>query len=139
MTKTNFNDVATFHALFDLPRPATPRLLDPATQLFRSDFMFEELGEFNNACRPALGREPDLAKAADALIDLVYVAMGTAVMMGLPWQALWDEVQRANLDKVRARADGSDSKRGSALDVVKPPGWVGPDIEGVLQRASAVR
>ena len=39
----------------------------------------------------------------DALIDLTYVAMGTAYMMGLPWQDLWDEVQRANMSKVRAK------------------------------------
>lgn len=135
----NFDDVAAFHVRFDLPRPMTPRLLDPATQLFRSDFMQEELNEFWIACNPSYNMKPDLAKAADALIDLVYVAMGTAVMMGLPWQELWNEVQRANMEKVRARADGADSKRGSALDVVKPPGWRPPDIEAVFRRHAGVR
>jgi predicted HAD superfamily Cof-like phosphohydrolase len=70
---------------------------------------------------------------ADALIDLVYVAMGTAHLLGLPWEALWNEVQIANMRKVRAAADASDSKRGSAFDVVKPPGWQPPNIKRILE------
>ena len=38
--------------------------------------------------------------------------------------------------KVRAQPDGSDSKRLSAYDVVKPKGWVGPQLEGVLKTLS---
>ena len=60
--------------------------------------------------------------------------MGTSVLMQLPWQSLWNEVQRANMTKVRAD-DESQSKRGSNLDVIKPAGWVGPDIKGVLANA----
>ena len=52
-------------------------------------------------------------------------------MMGLPWPQLWDEVQRANMAKERAKHAG-ESKRGSALDVVKPEGWVPPDVAGAL-------
>jgi hypothetical protein len=37
------------------------------------------------------------------------------------------------MKKVRAAKDGSDSVRGSAWDVVKPPGWTAPDIESVLR------
>jgi len=44
---------------------------------------------------------------------------------------LWNEVQRANMSKVRASSE-SQSKRGSSLDVIKPEGWRGPDIQGVL-------
>jgi hypothetical protein len=69
---------------------------------------------------------------ADALVDIVYVAMGTAYMMGLPWQQLWDEVQRSNMDKVRA-SDASQSKRKNSLDVVKPQGWVGPDLKSIIE------
>jgi predicted HAD superfamily Cof-like phosphohydrolase len=69
---------------------------------------------------------------ADALVDIVYVAMGTAYMMGLPWQQLWDEVQRSNMDKVRA-SDASQSKRKNSLDVVKPQGWVGPDLKRIIE------
>jgi len=54
--------------------------------------------------------------------------------MGLPWQVLWNEVQRANMTKQRASSDGSDSKRRTSLDVVKPPGWQPPDVAGILEK-----
>lgn len=129
---TNFDEVWFFHDKFDLPRPETPQLLDDDTFFYRDEFLREELNEFHEA-----HQHGDLAGAADALVDLVYVALGTAVMMGLPWAELWDEVQRANMAKVRAR-DVSESKRDSPLDVVKPEGWVPPDIKAVLRRAGVV-
>ena len=129
---SNFDDVGAFHQRFELPNSndgVEKRPLDFTTFDFRRRFMQEEVDEFVEAWE-----DGDEAGQADALIDLVYVAMGTAHLMGLPWQALWDEVQRANMTKQRASADGSDSKRGNALDVVKPPGWTPPDIEGILER-----
>lgn len=135
MIRSNFDDVGTFHARFGLPSAMVdgtgPREVWNDDQLieFRVKFMQEELDEFIE------GRdERDPAKMADALIDLVYVAMGTAHFMGIPWQELWDEVQRANITKVRAAKDGSDSLRGSGFDVVKPAGWRGPDIDGILKK-----
>ena len=50
--------------------------------------------------------------------------------MGLPWQALWDAVQYANIRKERVPDDGS----GHHFGVVKPPGWKPPNIKAVLDR-----
>ena len=129
---SNFDDVGAFHQKFGLPNSnegIERRPLDYETYEFRRDFLLEEVREFIEAFET-----DDQAGMADALIDLVYVAMGTAHLMGLPWQVLWNEVQRANMTKQRASEDGSDSKRGNSLDVVKPPGWTPPDIEGILER-----
>jgi hypothetical protein len=60
------------------------------------------------------------------------VVFGTAHLNGYPWQEGWDLVQQANITKERAAADGSNSKRGSSFDVVKPEGWTAPDINGLL-------
>lgn len=130
MSSKMVEDIAAFHRRFALPGPDAPALL-PNEELttFRVGFMKEELQEFEDA--HAAG---DLAEAADALIDLVYVAMGTAYMMGLPWDELWNDVQRANMTKVRALV-ASDSKRGTTYDVVKPPGWVPPQGAKILERA----
>lgn len=135
----NFADVGDFHEKFGLPRSDntiagnidddTPHELTAELYDFRNRFMQEELDEFREAWA-----DGDLAKQADALVDLVYVAMGTAHLMGLPWQALWDEVQRANMSKERAAADGSNSVRKSSFDVVKPAGWMPLDIEGILAK-----
>lgn len=129
---TNFSDVGKFHEKFGLDnttfRDVGPREWDSELMNFRADFLKEELDEFTDAAA-----DQDIAGVADALIDLVYVAMGTAHLLGLPWEALWTEVQRANMDKQRAAVDGSDSKRGSAFDVVKPEGWRSPDIAKILE------
>ena len=94
--RSNYEDVRKFHEKFKLANGTTPSLLPPDLERFRQDFLREELEEFEHACA-----KKDLALAADALVDLVYVALGTAALMGLPWQALWDEVHAANMRKER--------------------------------------
>lgn len=125
---SNFTDVQEFHEKFGLAdqRPLEPCFPDGELLEFRTKFMREELNEFVLACDAK-----DLAGAADALVDLVYVVMGTADLMGLPWEALWAEVQRANMTKQRALRK-EDSTRGSLHDVIKPPGWTKPRIEHIL-------
>jgi hypothetical protein len=68
-------------------------------------------------------------KAFDALLDLAYVVYGTALFMGVTpaqWHAGMHAVHTANMAKVRV-ASADNSKRGSTFDVVKPPGWQGPE------------
>lgn len=129
---TNFDDVGDFHKKFGLDNAthhgAFPREVPDDVIEFRRKFMQEELDEFIEGWE-----EGDHAKMADALVDLTYVAMGTAHLQGYPWEVLWSEVQRANLQKVRASgADDPRGKRGHVLDVVKPEGWQPPDIQGIL-------
>jgi predicted HAD superfamily Cof-like phosphohydrolase len=130
---SNFEDVGEFHRKFGLhrvvheggtmPQPITDDLIR-----FRTAFMLEEIEEFIEASQ----ENYDHAGMFDALLDLVYVAMGTAHLLGYPWETGWDEVQRANMTKQRAAEDGSDSKRKSQWDVIKPPGWKPPAIKEIL-------
>jgi predicted HAD superfamily Cof-like phosphohydrolase len=132
-TNNNFKDVVEFHEKFAVPTAARPSFLGAELQEFREKFLEEELEEFKHAC--ILGHMED---AADALVDLVYVALGTAHMMGLPWQTLWNEVQRANMSKERALS-AKQSTRGTAFDVVKPIGWTPPShTAALLQDAEVV-
>lgn len=93
---------------------------------FRVTFLVEELLEYCEAAR-----RYDLAGQLDALVDLIYVACGTAVFQGFPLNAAWERVHAANLRKVPALVR-SDSKRGSVYDVVKPDGWVAPDLRDLV-------
>jgi len=127
-----FQDVGLFHKKFDLPRlgDGPPDLLEDDVLTFRTKFMVEELQEFRDACEAK-----DLAGAADALVDLVYVALGTAQMMHVPFDECWAAVQKANMAKVRATsADDERSTRKHKFDVVKPDGWVAPDIMKVIRQ-----
>lgn len=147
MDDSNFDDVGRFHTKFNLPvSQGKPIEVPEELLLFRLKFMLEELLEFTEAVgyelywdevyghqfiqnEPAV--EVDHAKAFDALIDEVYVVLGTAHLFGYPWQEGWAEVQAANMAKARA-TDDSQSERGGSFDVIKPPGWVAPDIAGLL-------
>lgn len=127
-----FKDVGDFHRKFSLeahPTDHRPELLPPDVLKFRLEFMQEELDEFR-----ASHDQDDLAGCADALADLVYVALGTAHLMGIPFDDVWAEVQRANMTKVRATgADDPRTKRKHAMDVVKPAGFVPPDHRRALR------
>lgn len=69
----------------------------------------------------------DIVETADALADLCYVTIGTALAMGIDLPVVWDEVHRTNMAKF-----GPGSGRNGWGKIVKPPGWVPPDIVGIL-------
>jgi len=119
---SHYEDVKQFSLKFgmlvyDEPGHMSKRMADERIQ-----FMKEELQEFEDAVA-----SDDLALQADSLVDLVYVAIGTALALGLPWQELWDDVQRANMEKVRGT-----THRGNKVDVTKPEGWVPPKGNEIL-------
>jgi predicted HAD superfamily Cof-like phosphohydrolase len=157
---TDFSDVGDFHRKFGLPfveasssriTNAGPKEVPRDLALFRLVFMLEELGELLEAMgghfvdnNPHADDSPmsvgvwlpddfkiDHAKAFDALMDEAYVTYGFAHLLGYPWAAGWEAVQRANMAKERATKTTS-TERGGTWDVVKPEGWTPPDIEGVL-------
>jgi len=118
---TNFEDIHEFHERFKLHGPSHPTLLTDDLFQFRLKFVHEELMEFERA-----HSANNLAKAVDSLVDQVYVTMGTAYLMGVPWQLIWSIVHAANMRKIRAD-EANPSHRSPAFDVVKPDGWRGPD------------
>lgn len=135
-----FDDVGKFHEKFNLPvaDSATesahcrlPQLLSRKEFNFRTAFLFEEIRELIEGYG-----EQDLAKMADALVDIVYVALGTAHYAGVPFDELWKEVQRANMEK-RPWQEGDPVKprNTTGLEIVKPEGWISPDIRGILEKA----
>lgn len=151
MTKTPHELVAEFHQKFGLAYEQGPRHLERELAMFRIGFMLEEIAEYTRAAgfsamataleglisdfRKNEGmiawREPNfkhsLHDQLDALVDLSYVLHGTAYLQGFNIDGAFAKVHEANMKKVRAER-ASDSKRGSAYDVVKPEGWTPPDL-----------
>lgn len=113
-----FDDVGEFHEkVLNLEKPIQVGLISDEFIVERSKFLDEELEEFIKA-----GITGDMVGVADALADIVYVALGTAWQMGLPFQSIWDLVHSANMKKRRGI-----TKRGNINDAVKPENWVGPE------------
>src|SRR5210317_2146344 len=123
---TLLKDIDTFHKKYKFEKndkvgiPEDNELVN-----FRTSFLMEELAEYTQAIT-----KKDSAAALDALVDIVYIALGTAWLFNLPFEKAWKEVQRANMSKIRAKSKSK--KRGTAFDVIKPKNWKTPDIEQVI-------
>jgi len=122
------HDVADFHELILEDHAAhAPSLISMEYCVERARFLTEELDEFVVGAN-----EGSIVKVADALADIIYVALGTAYKMGLPFDEIWRAVQSANMQKKRGI-----TKRGNKVDAIKPEGWVGPEaaIARAIQRS----
>jgi predicted HAD superfamily Cof-like phosphohydrolase len=111
-------DVAEFHrVVVGIDDPTTPAIRRPE---LRAELIREEARETVDAIEAG-----DLVAVIDGLCDLLCVVYGAAAEFGVDLAPFWDEVHRTNMAKVGGplREDG---KR------LKPPGWVPPDIAGVL-------
>ncbi len=108
--------VMDFHACFGHPWRSTPGMLATDRVESRVAWMQEEIEEFREA--------NDVYEQADAMIDLVYFALGTLVEMGVRPGRIFDIVHDANMSKLwpdgkpRFAADGK---------VIKPATWLDPD------------
>ncbi len=91
-------------------------------RVLRAHLQVEELGEE----LLALANCDELA-VLDALADLAYVAVGTAVTFDLPLTEAFDEVHRSNMTKERQSGDEGDRFRN------KGPNWEAPDLGRVLK------
>lgn len=120
-------DIDNFHKKYGFEKnekidiPSNSELIN-----FRTAFLMEELAEYTNAIT-----KKDAAGALDALVDIVYIALGTAWLFNLPFEKAWNEVQKANMSKIRAK--DKTGKRGTKFDVVKPKDWKVPNIEKIIE------
>jgi len=107
--------VKQFHNKFGHPVSNVPAMLTQQQAENRYKWMLEEIDEFMEAT--------DVVEQADAMIDLIYFALGTLTMMGIKPEKPFAIVQQANMAKLwedgkpRYNSDGK---------VIKPAGWVDP-------------
>lgn len=127
--------VKEFHERFGHPVADRPCLIDSDRAKRRYAWMLEELNEF-------LESEGDIVEQADAMIDLIYFALGTLVEMGIKPDEPFAIVQGANMSKLwpdgkpHFRADGK---------TIKPSTWIDPHpvlarcIEKMLEDESCTK
>lgn len=124
---TLLKDIDQFHKKFKFEKNLKVGIPDDNELVnFRTSFLMEELAEYTQAIT-----KKDAAGALDALVDIVYIALGTAWLFNLPFEKAWNEVQKANMSKIRTKSKSK--KRGTSFDVVKPKGWTPPDIEQIIE------
>lgn len=127
---TNAEDVRAFREKIGLPISEKPKMFKDAEEAhFWLNFLREEIDELDKS----LWDEDKLSdhklnQTFDALLDLVYVAMGAALVLGLPWQEGWDRVHTANMLKEA----GTKLGRSGHPDAIKPKGWQSPDLSDLV-------
>ena len=88
-----FNKVKEFQVIANQPISEKPKMLDIERVNVRYRWMKEELDEFVAA--------KDLVEQTDAMIDLMYFALGTMVEMGVEPDSVFDIVHKANMSKLK--------------------------------------
>ncbi|MCZ9634697.1 nucleoside triphosphate pyrophosphohydrolase family protein [Rhodococcus sp. BH5] len=124
-----FDDVREFNEACGVPLRSTPGDI-PDDEL---DLALDLIGEEINELDDSISLDLPLSETADAIVDSIYVLIGLGLRMGIPLQAVWDEVQRSNMAKV---VDGVVVRDPESNKVLKPAGWRAPDVAGVLKAAS---
>lgn len=107
--------VRDFQEKFGHPYKSTPCLLEKDRVEKRYDWMLEEINEFKEA--------KDIYEQADAMIDLMYFALGTLVEMGIKPQKIFEIVHDANMAKLWEDGKHHEDENGKTI---KPPNWEDP-------------
>jgi phosphoribosyl-ATP pyrophosphohydrolase len=105
--------------------PATPQPLTDQQAQRAVDAFAEESKELLEAT--AAG---DVLEQADAILDLVFFALGRLAEMGIPAWGVMEEINRANMEK--KRGDLTKRTGWEGYDAVKPEGWTPPDHSWLL-------
>jgi len=120
--------VEEFHRKYGAPVATAPTMTPVDERRFRADLMRAELAEYEAACE-----KDDMVEAYDALLDLLYVTIGSLVSHGFPLQEGFVEVHTSNMTKTAIKLAGT--PRASKGASFRPPE---PYLRRVLERAAKV-
>jgi hypothetical protein len=93
----------------------------------RVGLLLEEASEFAEAIAKG-----DKVALADAIADVIYVAVGTAITFNIPLDKIFDEVHRSNMTK-KSKGDGDLLLKGTSA---KSGEYSAPDIARILREQS---
>ena len=143
MFRILIEDIRDFHVKHGLGYDGPPRVLSYELFPFRHKFMIEEADEWCEAQKnlyQAIRHDPEvdaadithnMAKALDAIVDVLYITLGNAYLQGFTEKEIgeaWQRVHAANMQKVRGPSARSDK-----FDIVKPPGWEPPKLDDLVE------
>ena len=109
-------EVREFHRAFGHPVGETPRAMTAERARKRYKWMKEEIDEFLEA-------GDDIVEQADAMIDVMYFALGTLVEMGIRPDKLFEIVHGANMKKLWSDGKPHYNQDGKTI---KPAEWKDP-------------
>ena len=108
--------VRDFHMAFCHPVADLPMLMTSDRAKKRYKWMMEEINEFLES--------NTLEDQADAMIDLIYFALGTLVELGIKPEGMFEIVHQANMSKLGKNGKPNFNEDGK---VIKPTTWESPE------------
>lgn len=118
-------DVLDFHRALDIPTGCgcgQPMMPNADRRALRAELIREEAAETIAAIEAG-----KLVDTIDGLCDLIVVALGCAIEMGVDLEDFWNEVHGSNM----AKQGGATREDGKKL---KPEGWLPPNLRGLLMK-----
>ncbi len=128
-----FEQVEDFNIMVvGVPSERKPGMVDDSEANWLVGALTEEINEFIDA-----RADQDFPGCIDAMIDLMYFAMGGLTRMGIRAEVskeIFNAVHSANMDKVSGIKAERLAKHD--LDAVKPEGWASPEerIIAILEK-----
>ena len=123
------SQVRQFNKTYGKAMSLVPRLPTEAEGTLLNNLIHEELMETNEELDRAAQGEPCLPELAKELTDILYATAQQMALLGLPIDALLQEVHRSNMSKLGA--DGQPIYREDGK-VLKGPNYSEPNITKVL-------
>lgn len=123
MSKDWYQDIVDYHeeVMYD-KFSESPSIPSESYKNLRATLIIEEIKETMHAIT-----DNSLVELADGIADSIVVLLGTAVTYGIDMRPIWDIVHESNMAKKggKMRIDGK---------LLKPDGWVGPNIADEIVR-----
>lgn len=119
-------DLLHFHMACDVKEFWSLESVPPEVRELRFNLLIEEFEEYKKA-----ENNDDETWIADALVDLIYIAIWTARVYWIPIDKVWEEVQKSNMAKVDMET--WKVKKREDWKVLKPEWWIPPQIAKAIQ------
>lgn len=126
--KKAFEQLKEFHEIYDCHRSEKPNLPSQDVRDMRQRILEEEYTEYLDA-----EQDNNIVEIADALADIIYVAIGTAVAYGIPIDKIFEEVHNSNMSKLGQ--DGKPLRREDGK-VLKGPNYFRPNIKRIIDESN---
>ena len=124
--KKQFNQVKEFNKAFNQEIPGEITNISVEDSTLRYKLQLEELEEYKQA-----SRKGDLVEVLDALVDQMYILIGTVLKHGLEdkFEEAFDLIHQNNMNKL-----GPDGKPIYRADgkIIKPEGFVAVDLNSIF-------
>jgi len=119
-----YQDVKTFQTAVGQHIGQAPAFPGKAERTLRMDLLMEEVKEYLEG-----EEKQDIENVAKELADIIYIVCGTAASYGIPLDTVFEAVHKSNMAKLGP--DGVPKRREDGK-ILKPEGWVAPDIKSIL-------